>query len=896
MYRYFNIILLELLCVPSILLILQTDAFLPSIYQSPIHKPTKLCGIKGFRSWFESAFPSAVTTITPESNYPSKRSNRQSNDNNKNCQPEVFDHVLIDANQFLHTSLRKAYNRRATRYKESVPIDEQEQLDADIVEHCLLLFLREINRITTTTAVPRKSLVVALDGSPSAAKLEMQRSRRYSIYNKAENQERQIEVLKQRGWRDSDFNFSGGRKKLSLFGKHERNRVTLNITPGTAFMDRVTDALLYWAWQRLTRQPRVRVYISPSSVHGEGEVKLLDWITHGHELSMPKSRKMNIKQNETVAILGGDSDLVLMGLVVPPSITHNIHVILPGERGKSMVASVWQTTRMMARMIEGTATYGTKRSKKSKIKRKRQLSLNEINQARIDTTLLIIMNGNDYLPKLRGCRGGFDTFFKIYINLVKQWIDRKEHVEGDSFLINFDSMNNELYLNVPFAIAFFKKLANDSDTVMPYKDRTSEDGSPSSQSELGSLNNLVEAKILPGPLSFETINPEDSAFKQEVWEMKSKLNHSTIFEDGVEIVRLALGNYFPEDCQPFSTKPDKDIFNTVLGESDGHGVISRMIRRDNSTKSSGGRAYIFEVPHRSKRSMKATKVRLARLALEDIFGIENLDSLFSGGNVDDDDDDYDNFQKPGSASADVKMYIAGLLWNLETYQHGCCVDYGYDYGRSLSPSPLELVDFLEDLERNGTHKLKSIDLIGEASAGPISDGLSCLAAVPPQAWHLVPEPYSWLVETSRSDSFEELYSSCFDNETNRFDIQSFEKKVDYEIQKMKSAGRKVTQTAPSNGSSGGGGRQIYFGNKFWTVFSLNGVPLTHPFQPPLAFCDKVRTLRRNNKLRVTKFPVKSIIKRGIEFNSTDTSGDLDQQIQATTNRSILEIPYKTAFR
>jgi len=55
-------------------------------------------------------------------------------------------------------------------------------------------------------------------------------------------------------------------------------------------------------------------------------------------------------------------------------------------------------------------------------------------------------------------------------------------------------------------------------------------------------------------------------------------------------------------------------------------------------------------------------------------------------------------------------------------------------------------------------------------------------------------------------------------------------------------------------------------------------------------------LRRNNKLRVTKFPVKSIIKRGIEFNSTDTSGDLDQQIQATTNRSILEIPYKTAFR
>ena len=634
------------------------EAFLPSTklqqHITPFRhrcqptKQTQLCGIKGFRSWFESAFPSAIVEITPDSYPPNKRyKNNAANGNNNavkssnNCKPETFDHVLIDANQFLHTTLRKAYNRRASQYTDSISNEERQKLDDDIIEHCLLLFLRELNRITTTTTVPRKSLVVALDGSPGAAKLDTQRRRRYSIYSKAENQEKQIRALKDRGWKDNDFDFSGGgRRKLTLFSKHGRERISLNITPGTSFMDRVTEALLYWAWQRVTRFPRCRVYISPSSIHGEGEIKLLDWVTHGHESTGPKSQRTNIQQNDTVAIIGGDSDLVLMGLVVPPEITHNIHVILPGEKGISLVASIWETTRIMVRYIEGTATYGKKlvsmAKKKGNIKRKRKLTMNQINQVRIDTTLLIILNGNDYLPKLRGARGGFDSYFKVYLSLVKKWFDNKDHSDCSSFLINFDE-NRELYLNVPFATAFFRALSSDSEVSL-YNEMGSEDYAPPSQSEMGYLNNLVESKILPYPLNIETIQPESSAFKQELWEMKSRMSHSTIFGNGVEIVRLTLGK-FPDDCLPFSdtslTTSGKEICTTVLGESDGHGVISRMIRSENSTKS--GRAYLFEVPHRQHSALKTTKDRLARLVLEDTFGKENLDSLF-GGYSDEDDE------------------------------------------------------------------------------------------------------------------------------------------------------------------------------------------------------------------------------------------------------------------
>lgn len=572
-----------------------------------------------------------MTTINPE---------RRGGAGGSEYQPETFDHVLIDANQFLHTTLRRAHNRRATR-SSSTTGQQQQHLDDDIIDYSLILFIKELNRITTTTAIPRKSLVIAIgesyshrtyfglfdsllnmsvdcliDGSPGAAKLDRQRRRRHSIYRRAESQERQIEALRLRGWRDNDFGYSNTSKKNRhnpLFQKHERERVTLNITPGTAFMDKVTDALLYWSWQYVSRYPRVKVYMSPSSVHGEGEVKLLDWITFGQRSSSPpKSHRMNVKQNETVAILGGDSDLVLMGLVVPPSITHNIHVILPGEKGESLVASIWETTRIMASMIEGTATYGARKTRKSNVRRKRSLTLKQINQVRIDTTLLIILNGNDYLPKVKGCRAGFDSFFPVYLELVKSWMDRQSGNDNEgSFLVNLDN-NGELQMNVPFAIKFFRALALNAENVPSSHDKY-KDGSSSSQSQLGPLNNLVDAKILPGPIRFNTIRPKDSFFQQELWEMNSRLKQNTtrmmseVFaDDGVEIVRLTLGP-FPDDyvassnTTSHSGSDSEEIFTTLLGGSDGRGVISRMIRRQTSIATGEGRAYLFEVPHRQQR-------------------------------------------------------------------------------------------------------------------------------------------------------------------------------------------------------------------------------------------------------------------------------------------------------
>merc|ERR1712032_64297 len=63
----------------------------------------------------------------------------------------------------------------------------------------------------------------------------------------------------------------------------QRDLQILRITPGTDFMSKAHDACLYWAWYRLNNSGvfdsnKIKIYISSSSVPGEGEVKLLDWL------------------------------------------------------------------------------------------------------------------------------------------------------------------------------------------------------------------------------------------------------------------------------------------------------------------------------------------------------------------------------------------------------------------------------------------------------------------------------------------------------------------------------------------------------------------------------------------------------------------------------------------
>ena len=396
-------------------------------YRQPIIRPmgkrfqkskTELNGIKGFRSWFESTFPNAMTPIvtefyTPIS--PKKNSKSQKFKNDNTYHTDTFEHVLIDVNQLLHVALRRARNEG----------------------HALTMVLKELDKCLDL-AQPTKSVVLALDGPPSAAKLATQRRRRYGTVIRAALKRERQKVFAQRIQNqtlDDSLNPNATNPIYTTFMNKRRNQrqnrlneeATLCITPGTDFMDKAADAILYWTWQRMTNpssqlrinKRNVKVYLSTSDAPGEGEVKLLDWVfqlgcsTRSSKTQRTRKHQQVVKPGDSIAIMGGDSDLVLEGLILPPSITHNVFVILPDGNKKSYSVSLWETTRALLQFLPNHhyENKNTNETIHNSIANHTIFSEEDfIMSVRTDLVLLLIMNGNDYLPKLRGS-SGFNKLF-----------------------------------------------------------------------------------------------------------------------------------------------------------------------------------------------------------------------------------------------------------------------------------------------------------------------------------------------------------------------------------------------------------------------------------------------------------------------------------------------------
>jgi len=529
-----------------------------------------------------------------------------------------FDHVLIDINQLLHITLRRSKSD----------------------DHALVLLLKELDKCLSI-AKPLKSIVLSFDGPPAAAKLATQRRRRYGIIVRNIKRKERIDLLVQKGLisNPDKLNKPSGKFKKKL-RKEEREELTLAITPGTKFMERAEEAVLYWAWQRLSNPngkmkiQNCRIYISPSSGPGEGEVKLLDWLFQAGNFSQQskKIKRRNstpiLKRGDSVAIMGGDSDLVLEGLIIPPSITHNVFVILPSKNNRSYAVSLWETTLTLSRFLGS------------------RFNVNDIMRVRTDLVLLLIMNGNDYLPKLRGS-SGFNKLFHTYLYLLKKWLSKEKTLEENdsNYTAPFFVDPNTLELNLPFCIAFFealvviapKSLAQQSDLI-PFR---------RSITPLSHLYSLVDSGLFPKPATFS----------------QTPITSEHELDNGKEIMRLSLGHKSKKNSNEGENSKDTDILD---------------------------RYYEFEVSHRIGRPLKKTKQLLASIALEELLGKDYLDisDYVVGNDIEGDDDIEDNeddeidnsmeymgsggigysWEMETAASCCVEEYVKGLIWNLATYQ------------------------------------------------------------------------------------------------------------------------------------------------------------------------------------------------------------------------------------
>ena len=515
-------------------------------------------GIKGFRSWFESQFPHAMCSLPREEAH------------------DTFDHVLIDMNQLLHTCLRKSRSEG----------------------HALTLLMKELDSCCQM-ATPTKSLVLAMDGPPSASKLATQRKRRLQTIVRSERKLQQMDLLSSQ-MSKSKRKVISKRKQARKRRRYKAETRTLCITPGTDFMRLTEQAICYWAWQRMqfNNPPhplsKVKIFVSPSTVAGEGEVKLLEWILR--QLNIPGLER---KQGDSIAIIGGDSDLVLEGLVIPPSLTHNVFVLLPDGSRKYLSVSLWQTTIALAQYLP------------------ENLPVFDLMRVRTDLVLLLILNGNDYFPKLRGS-SGFNKVFHAYLQILRAWLKDADKKHHPPYLVDPESLT----YNLPFCLSFFRHLEQLSppDLLLAQQNATKNPESKSRQSAesrmtpLAKFHSFVDSGFLPKPFHWKVLDATDeNADENDERELPDDDN----FGDSTDTVEE--DDEDDEDEEDDEAEDDGD--EEDIDEEGDQVLVSLKMGKP------GTEDFVsYEVWHSRKKPMKNAKHKLAKIALEDLVG--DIDSYF----------------------------------------------------------------------------------------------------------------------------------------------------------------------------------------------------------------------------------------------------------------------------
>jgi len=170
-----------------------------------------------------------------------------------------FDHLFMDCNSIIYD----AYH--------SLDMDEKTNLSIeDRIINKVCANIREyINYIK-----PSKTLYISFDGVAPLAKMEQQRTRRHRT------------------------------KFLSSLEKKDIKWDTCAVTPGTEFMKRLSSRIKYDFKQGYKNVYKTEnIVVSCSDEPGEGEHKLFTYI-----------RDNNINMNDTIAVYGLDSDLIMLSL------------------------------------------------------------------------------------------------------------------------------------------------------------------------------------------------------------------------------------------------------------------------------------------------------------------------------------------------------------------------------------------------------------------------------------------------------------------------------------------------------------------------------------------------------------------------------------------------------
>lgn len=263
-------------------------------------------------------------------------------------------------------------------------------------------FIRGVAQKTS----PTTSMYLVLDGVAPRAKMNQQRARRFTSMKEKRQLHQQLSKSKAL-WE---------RLGLSTPDEISTGWDSNQITPGTSFMEQANEFFHEFAARYVQENPSFQVVVSDSSVVGEGEHKIMDFL---------RTADKDLRH----CVVGNDSDLYLLCSVLP---LENLFILRQFQCGKKS----WNIIDVQKLRLQIFEKMGGKIDEEN--------SDELLKRFLLDFVYLSSFYGNDFLPSLPSMQ--LHNNSKAISQICQAYINMRE--ERNEFIANGREVNYEALAHV----------------------------------------------------------------------------------------------------------------------------------------------------------------------------------------------------------------------------------------------------------------------------------------------------------------------------------------------------------------------------------------------------------------------------------------------------------------